>query len=348
MIVPGLGGFVAHYVTASYDETEGLFLPPLRTLGFNPQLSMNDSLLVQSYIEAYDISYPDALRRIESEIEELRQHLESDGCYELSDIGVLRLNDEGNLEFEPCEAGILTPVLYGLSSFEMRALASSSTGKQSVTHDASSKDSGRTPFKPLSSEAVGESEETPHEPESVSLTDQAIVIKMSWLRNIAAVAAAVLAFFMIQTPVSNSQMLNEVQQSSVVSVKSGSSAKGHDVALAMKDEDAEPDGADARKDELTADVGEEAAGQPAEEAEAASQPTRYCIVLASQTTLRNARNFVESLKDAGYDEARVMEMQQYKWVRVVYGTYESQEEAYRHLRQLRKLDEFKDAWVMQP
>ena len=58
VIVPGLGGFMTHHIQARYDADDQMFLPPLRTLGFNPQLTMNDSLLVQSYIEAYDISYP--------------------------------------------------------------------------------------------------------------------------------------------------------------------------------------------------------------------------------------------------------------------------------------------------
>jgi len=100
VIVPELGGFMAHHVDARYDEQEHLFLPPLRTLGFNPQLKMNDSLLVQSYIEAYDISYPEAYRRIQSEVAELRQHLETEGMFELNGIGVLSINAEGNLLFE--------------------------------------------------------------------------------------------------------------------------------------------------------------------------------------------------------------------------------------------------------
>ena len=68
VIVPGFGGFTAHHIEARYAETEQLFLPPLRTLGFNPQLTMNDSLLALSYVEAYDISYPEALRRIENDV----------------------------------------------------------------------------------------------------------------------------------------------------------------------------------------------------------------------------------------------------------------------------------------
>lgn len=58
VIVPDLGGFMAHHCEARYDAEDHLFLPPQRTLGFNPQLKLNDSLLAQSYVEAYDISYP--------------------------------------------------------------------------------------------------------------------------------------------------------------------------------------------------------------------------------------------------------------------------------------------------
>ena len=68
IIVPGLGGFVAYYSEASYDETENLYLPPCRIVGFNPVLKMNDSLLAQSYIETYDLSYPEAVREIELEV----------------------------------------------------------------------------------------------------------------------------------------------------------------------------------------------------------------------------------------------------------------------------------------
>ena len=55
---------MAHHVDARYDGRDSMFLPPLRTIGFNPQLQMNDSLLALSYVEAYDISYPEALNRI--------------------------------------------------------------------------------------------------------------------------------------------------------------------------------------------------------------------------------------------------------------------------------------------
>lgn len=118
VIVPGLGGFVAHHANARYDEEDKMFFPPYRTLGFNPLLTMNDSLLAQSYIETYDISYPEAISQIEEEVNSIRHQLNETGVLELNDLGKFLINNEGNLEFEPYESGILTPELYGLNSFE--------------------------------------------------------------------------------------------------------------------------------------------------------------------------------------------------------------------------------------
>ena len=41
VIVPGFGGFVAHYAPATHVKEENLFLPPTRIIGFNSQLKLN-------------------------------------------------------------------------------------------------------------------------------------------------------------------------------------------------------------------------------------------------------------------------------------------------------------------
>lgn len=300
VIVPDLGGFMAHHIDARYDEADGIFLPPLRTLGFNPQLKMNDSLLVQSYVETYDLSYPDALRRIEGEVEELRQHLETNGHFELNGLGVLSFNEEGHLEFEPCEAGILTPSLYGLSSFDLKPLAVEL---------------------PVEPEIVDEeiAEEEP--------ADTAITIRMSWLRNVVAVAAAVIAFFMIGKPISNS----DVQQSAFIHIGSTTAEKpvSHDTTL---------------KEQTP--VSEESAIEEiiSEDIPSPVQTDSYCIVLASQVSKRNATNFVNQLQEAGFKDARMMEG---KMIRVVYGTYQSETDAYNDIRTLRSQSRhFREAWVL--
>ena len=98
---------------------------------------MNDSLLALSYVEAYDISYPEALNRIADEVTEMRQTLENSGKFELNDIGTIILNEDGNYTFEPCEAGILTPELYGLGGLNMLPLAQISAEEVQKTEDSS-------------------------------------------------------------------------------------------------------------------------------------------------------------------------------------------------------------------
>lgn len=316
VIVPGLGGFMAHHVDARFDEAENTILPPLRTLGFNPRLTMNDSLLVQSYIEAYDISYPEALRRIEAEVSELQQHLETEGTYELYDLGTLRLNDDGNMEFEPCEAGILTPDFYGLSTFEMIPL---------------------TIEEPQAEEAKEEPQDeavTPEEPD-----DSAITIKMSWLRNAVAVAAAVVAFFMISTPISNNNATLDVQQSTFFTLPQHNDSQDKHETITLSTETV---GSTTCQEESTED-----ANANTVEEETIAEPT-YTIVLASQVTQRNAEIFIDQLNKADYTKARLQTSSKTNMLRVVYGTYNSQEEAIDSLRSLRKQSkQFSDAWVME-
>ena len=89
VIVPNLGGFVTQYVPARRVDDEQLFLPPCRSVGFNPQLNLNDGLLVQSYMQAYDTNYPEALKLIDDAVVQLKQQLQEEGEYELSGIGKL-------------------------------------------------------------------------------------------------------------------------------------------------------------------------------------------------------------------------------------------------------------------
>jgi len=309
VIVPDFGGFMAHHVDARYDEADGTFLPPLRTLGFNPQLKMNDSLLAQSYIEAYDISYPESIRRIEDEVAELKQHLETNGSFELNDLGTLRMNAEGKMEFEPCEAGILTPELYGLSSFEMKQLQT----QQAVEEE----------------EVATEIPMTNVEKDETLVKESDITIKMSWIRNIVAVAAAILAFFMIGTPISNSN----IQQSSFIHIKASQpqpTAPTHE-AVPTQAENSETDENATETSEASEQV------EP-------QKTYSYTLVLASQVSKKNANNFIATLQKAGFNDARILET---TMTRVVYGTYATENEVYNAQQQLRaKSRHFKEAWVM--
>ena len=350
VIVPDFGGFITHNVSARYDASDKTFIPPFRTLGFNPQLRLNDSVLVQSYIEAYDISYPEALRRIEQEVAELKHCLEEEGHYTLEDIGELTVNQEGNYEFTPCESGILSPELYGLGSFSFKRL------KDSVAEEIEMPQT--VALEQAETVAIEEQHE---EPQLLDFTnsvdddnaDSAISIKLSWIRNAVAVAAAVVAFFFIATPVTNSDLgtatMTQLQHSILYKLIP------QDTTLpSMEPVVTEPVAEEKVVEEnvieepvvATTSVQETENVKTEEKTEekAETKPSvTYCIVVASQVKQSNAELYVEKLKKNGYPDAYVYTSNHV--VRVISGEFTSENEAYRVLNKMNMQEEFYDAWV---
>ena len=341
VIVPDLGGFMTHHVDARYDDEDNMFVPPLRTLGFNPQLTMNDSLLAQSYIEAYDINYPEAIRRIEAEVTELKQQLYNDGFYEMTGIGVLSLNEDRHIVFEPCEAGLLTPSLYGLGAFEMLPL-DEKTNSQIVQVATQL---------PITDDSTKSIRTTTKDGE------KAIIVKMSWLRN-AAIAAAIIIFLLF-TPTIINNISTETQQPSMSEVdllplpnKTVEPKKLDTSAVNIKHDSIETPAVE--ENVSSADTTKiESANTNALKAEAiakttsepiAEKETGYCLVLASQVAQQGAENLVSQMKQHGYEDTRVNINRNVR--RVVYGHYPSQDAAYQALNKLRNSSsDFDEAWV---
>ena len=359
VIVPGFGGFMAHHVDAVYDEEERLFLPPSRTLGFNPKLHINDSLLAQSYVEAYDISYPDAIKRIESEVSELRQLISNQGYFDLPDIGVIQTNDDGNLEFEPCSAGILTPELYALSSFECKTLSKLPEKQEEttiptvgVTVPEAQKPVEEEPAKAVVVELKQEQEQEEVESEyEEDYEDDVVTIKVSTLKRIAAVALVlVIAVFAI-LPFSGYNYFEGLQKGSI---DTGLLTKVMPKAQTTTPEELGAikviNGAAVRMDRTEAENKAAAnaeinkASEPVSEADE-SKPT-FVIVLASRVTKNNAERYVSSLIKKGVKDARVIAAS--NGSKVICGKYSSESEAMNGVQELREMSsEFKDAWVME-
>ena len=346
VIVPDFGGFVAHQVAASYDETDRTFLPPMRTLGFNSQLRMNDSLLVHSYIEAYDISYPEALRRVEQDTEEMRQQLENEGSYTLEDLGTLTVNVDGNYEFEPFKAGLLSPDIYGLSNVAFKRLNDTAVPTE-VSAEADEEKEPAEAALPTLLEFMDTEDDT----------SGAIEIKMSWVRNAVAIAAAIVVFFLFATPVVNSdlgnQAMSQLQGSSLLYKLMPQDTNATPAQPVVVQESTES----SQNSTLAAKPAEEVPAQEPAQMKPATMPvekvahasksevprTTYCIVVASQVRKSNAERFVEELHKQGYAEAEVFIYNDI--VRVTCGTFKTEAEAYSRLNKLNDKEEFAEAWV---
>lgn len=344
VIVPGLGGFTAHHVEARFDESDDVFLPPLRTLGFNQQLKINDSLLVQSYIEAYDISYPEALRRIEGEVEELRQRLANDGYYEMTDIGVLEMNEDGNIIFTPCEAGILTPELYGLSSFEMQPLMAEESTTSASSTQVQKPNVEPTPITTTVFDQVGQKEETSandagQDTDTDEDAEKTICIKVSWLRNAGIAAAAALLLFFVIFPMSHSGLKNvnigDFNGTSFFSKLMPKDSQMNNINISEIKASAKDSSRQLVKDSVKDSI---------KGIEPKVKSDTFCIVLASCIPQKNAERYVEQLHKKGFDKAYAMVNN--KMVRVIYGNYTSETDAYNDLQKIRSKDEFEQAWIL--
>ena len=176
VIIPDFGGFIAHYQPARYIKEENLYLPPVRTIGFNPQLTINDGLLVQSYMQAHHTDFPDATRMIEEEVAGLKEQLYQNGCAEMHGIGVLHYNIHSTYEFHPNEDGALSPTLYGLSSFSINRLEYLTSTTSAATRELLPRQEKRK---------------------------RTVRFKRQWIGNAVAVAIAVVLFFFLSVPVEN-------------------------------------------------------------------------------------------------------------------------------------------------
>lgn len=359
VIVPDFGGFMAHHIDARYSQNDNLFLPPLRTIGFNPQLKLNDSVLAQSYIEAHDISYPEAMQKIETDVTELRKELETNGSYQMNDIGKIILTDNGRYEFEPCEAGLLTPALYGLNSFEFKTLAQKKEEQQALeealtiqnsTMPAStdnddtkqSKNSASVGFIPSQKSNIFPGYEEDGEDK------KAITIPLSWIRNVAVAVIAIIAFILMPSPLSNNakniagsaldtNLLYQIMPKNVTTGDSNIDLRNTNLTKS----EAQPNNHETKKSTLNKKIsqGENKLSLKNNSCEA----PYYCVVLSSKVSLRNANNYVSRLHEQGYKESAVINKGRNS--KVVYGKYKTKNEANAIMNKLNNSSDFSDCWV---
>lgn len=363
VIVPGFGGFMAHHKVAEYDMEEKTFYPPQRVLGFNSQLVLNDSLLVQSYAEAYDLSYPEALRKIENEVEEIKQQIEIEGEYKFRGIGTVSKTAEGYYDFEPCVAGLVSPSLYGFTSYIMDAV----NGVADADGASDTEDSAEKKLLSAADVVTGETEvdvkddaEDTEDVEDDEVEDEEeergiyVSYKKMWYAAAASLILLLLPLAYNSLTVGRGSQSNNVIRGSVGDTgKEVVSKIGEGIDTFMKATNSESVPTDTVNiTEKT--VKQEAAGEAVADTKVQAEKTgevsketvkgQYSIIMASRVSKKGAEDFVKRLNRAGYKEASVYEDGSMR--RVVYGSYGSEREAERALNVLKKKNEtFAGTWV---
>lgn len=335
VIIPNFGGFVAHYFPATRVEEESLFLPPTRTIGFNPQLKINDGVLVQSYMTVHDTSFSDATRIIESKVTEMIAQLHEDGKIIFENIGEIRYNIHGIYEFRPCNNKITSPYLYGLDSFEMKEL-STLLQKEKVLVPA----------------AVSAQEKKTYE----------LRINRTFLRNTVAAIAAIILFFSFSTPIENT-FQGKNNHAQMLPSELFEQMEKYSVALsivpveAKKEPQAKNKTNNAQSNKVTVNkvqtsrpvaVKEIKVTKPeaplATVTESTSKTNPFHIIIAGGIKLKDAETMTNQMKEKGFTNAQVLNTN--GKIRVSILSFTNREEATKQLLDLRKNESYKDAWLL--
>jgi hypothetical protein len=119
VIVPGLGGFIAHQESAVIDPVSMVINPPSKHITFNAQLLLNDGLLVTQVADYLKIDYVDAIKIVEIEINNFNQLLKSKNQFQIDGLGDFTLNTSGSLLFTPKKNANFLINSFGLESVKL-------------------------------------------------------------------------------------------------------------------------------------------------------------------------------------------------------------------------------------
>lgn len=119
VIVPDFGGFVANYQPAKINSHTHTFTPPGKKLSFNRNLNSNDGLLANHLIDRYGVSYEDAMRSIGDCVKEYQIELNSGKRVLIENVGVLYLDENKNILFEPLSTVNYLSDAFGLEKFHV-------------------------------------------------------------------------------------------------------------------------------------------------------------------------------------------------------------------------------------
>lgn len=350
VIVPGLGGFIAHYTPARRIEAENRFLPPTRIIAFNPRLKINDGVLVQSYMQMEGVSFAQALNVVERDVEQLLSALHDAGRVVVGRIGELRYSLRGVYSFTPFDNHLEAPALYGLGSFEMLELKVLPT--------------------PVQSNSVPANTDTPrtYMHRSAGRLAARLKVKPVRLLNALLVVAVMALCFFIPTPIENTEVVKgnyarllpedifkQFEQQSLAITPIGMKSHSLREAEAISDKDSVKILAsvgqvvETSKVEIAAHVHRQA--HPAKAASSAKVPQtddvmskHYHVIVASMSTAGDARQMASRLVGEGYAHAHAIIADGKK--RVCIKSCATEAEAYHYIGTLREAGTFKDAWVL--
>lgn len=121
LVIPGFGGFVLKK-TASRFHTNGMMVPPMKTVGFNVRLTQDDGILRSWLMQNLDCTDTLAEQHIRDFSDYSSTLLKAKKRFEMPNIGLFYLNLEGQIGFEPVANQNFDIESFGLSPLTVLTL----------------------------------------------------------------------------------------------------------------------------------------------------------------------------------------------------------------------------------
>lgn len=122
VIIPGFGGFIGNYSPAVINPLHHTFYPPYKSLLFNIHLKQNDGLLASRIAQGEKILYREALEQVSMMVTAWNDLLEKGNSLLIDNVGQIRKENDGILQFEQDYTVNYLPEGFGLSSFVSPAI----------------------------------------------------------------------------------------------------------------------------------------------------------------------------------------------------------------------------------
>jgi len=128
VIIPGLGGLITNYRSAQIHPVSHTFRPPSKSIRFNVNLQEDDGLLANYVSSCESISFASAQSKIERFVFSIQNDLEHKKEARLPKIGVLSVDINGIISFEPDLKVNYLPDAFGLEAIQSPAILRKSKG----------------------------------------------------------------------------------------------------------------------------------------------------------------------------------------------------------------------------
>ena len=362
VIIPDFGGFVLQSIPADYLEEIHLFTPVRKEIVFNPTLTHNDGLISESYMQSYAIDFTKAQSMIRNDVAEMKNQLDDDAGLQLGAIGLFFKEDE-RLIFIPAKRSdeLFSIQSFGLPYFNYLPLSARNT------LDINS-------FTTSEMEMESETGATEVIVKHI-MTEKNVIynipVTRTFLQVVGAIAAAILLFLILPTPVNDVNkasytasfvpqeimpkksadeivsgafsMENNEKNTTVASNNSASELVANaDVSKAMASNSTNSS-TKSNSSSATAKKTGPASVTPPVASAASKGSVNYYVIIASYKTKTHAQNYIKRLNESEAAHAGIVVRDGH--VRVYAQVFSSMKEAESFRNTLRKNTKFAQAWI---